>query len=54
MGRIVSWFKGLSATNQRLIIGIPVLISLYYLMSPYENCRRTGLPIEMCKERTHW
>ena len=40
MSKLVEWFKGLSATSQRLIIAIPVVIALYYLMSPYQNCLR--------------
>ena len=52
---LATWFKGLSATNQRLIIAIPVLVALYYVMSPYQNCMSEGrMSSYGCAEVTSW
>jgi len=54
ISKLKEWFKGLSATNQRLVIAVAVVIGLYYLMSPYQNCMRADNSSGYCIRATSW
>ena len=54
MQSLINWFKGLTQTNQLIVLGIPLLILFYFIASPYENCMRENRDIYYCNGVTKW
>lgn len=38
----------------RILVIAIVCVGLYFLMSPYENCKRTGWSARYCLSKTSW
>ena len=54
MDKIKACWASLDSTAKAILIGGKVVLILYFIMSPYQNCKRDGRSGSYCIRMTSW
>ena len=54
MDEIKAFWASLDSTAKAILLGGAVVLILYFIMSPYQNCKRDGVATGFCHINTTW
>ena len=54
MDKIKAFWANLDSTAKAILLGGAVILILYFIMSPYQNCKRDGRSGSFCISNTSW
>jgi hypothetical protein len=52
--KIKAFWASLDSTAKAILLGGAVVLILYFIMSPYQNCKRDGVATGFCHINTTW